>query len=116
MRLGAGSDVTANNIDVSTGIAEPWAALRENAEFRMLFADHAHRGLLNGGPLTPEAGRARFGALADQIEPAIISESARWGDMKSDAPHDLEDWYPWRDYVIDTYLPERTTIVLRPVS
>jgi len=52
-------------------------------EYRMRFADLAHKYLMNDGLLTSNVARARFQALADQISMAIIAESARWGDAHS---------------------------------
>jgi hypothetical protein len=108
--LGAGG--TGNNLGVSTNITAPWAALKQNAEFRMFFADAAHKGLFNGGAITPEVALERFGRLADEVELGMIAESARWGDMKSATPHDLDDWYGRRDYILNDYLVNRSGIYL----
>ncbi|MCW5557083.1 MAG: lamin tail domain-containing protein [Verrucomicrobiae bacterium] len=48
-------------------IARLFNALKRNPEFRMLFADRAHRALFNGGALTDEHLRARF----EQIKAAL---------------------------------------------
>ena len=65
------------------GPARLYSRLRQNAEFRMLFADHIHRHLFNDGATTSWPSHARYKELADEIELAMISESARWGDQKS---------------------------------
>ena len=52
-------------------------------EFRVRFADRAYKHLFHGGALTNLANRNRFQKYADQIDTAIICESARWGDDRS---------------------------------
>ncbi|MHC4749321.1 MAG: chitobiase/beta-hexosaminidase C-terminal domain-containing protein [Planctomycetota bacterium] len=107
------SSLNANVTGVSNGGAEPYRRLKENSEFRLLFADHAHRHLFNNGPATSEASYARYKKLADQIELAIIAESARWGDQARSTPYTLADWQSARDYILNTYMPQRPNIVLQ---
>jgi hypothetical protein len=70
--------------------------LRENAEFRLRFADRLHRHFYNDGPLSVDVGNpdwdsahpernrpaARYHEWAKRIDEAIIAESARWGDTR----------------------------------
>ena len=58
--------------------------LRENAEFRLQFAERAQRHFSGNGALTQAAAAARFKKLADQLDTAIVAESARWGDYRRD--------------------------------
>ena len=106
------SDLNANVTGVSDNGARPYVTLRGNEEFRMLFADHTYRHLFNGGPATTEASYARYKQLADQIELAIIAESARWGDQARSNPYSLADWQNSRDYILNTYITRRPAIVL----
>ncbi len=53
--------------------------LLEHPDYRMRFADLVHRHLFNDGALTPENARARVLERKQQIDLAIIGESARWG-------------------------------------
>jgi len=106
------SDLNKNVTGVNNGGARPYRTLRENEEFRMLFADHTYRHMFNGGPATTEASYARYKQLADQIEPAIIAESARWGDQARSRPYTLADWQNSRDYILGTYMQRRPAIVL----
>ena len=55
-------------------------------EYKMRFADRVYKYFFNGGLLTPESATNRFMARAEQIETAIIGESARWGDSKRTKP------------------------------
>ena len=60
------------------GPAEPHAWLKNNAEYRLRFADHAQRHLRNGGALSAERRQPVFTALADRVRAAMILEEARW--------------------------------------
>jgi hypothetical protein len=106
------SNLNANVTGVNANGARPYVALRDNDEFRMLFADHVYRHMFNNGPGTVEASYARYKELADQVEPAIIAESARWGDQARSTPYTLADWQNSRDYILGTYMPRRPAIVL----
>jgi hypothetical protein len=107
------SNLNANVTGASDGGARPYVTLRQNDEFRLLFADHVHRHLFNKGPATSQASYARYKDLADQIELAIIAESARWGDQARSTPYTLADWRKTRDYILGTYMPQRPAIVLQ---
>ncbi len=87
--------------------AEPYYWLRKNADFQMLFADRAHQHLFNGGALTTAAAVARYQALADTVTAAVTAESARWGDVVAGMPFKPTDWQNERDWVLNTYLPQR---------
>ena len=57
-----------------------WMAMRMNAEFRMKVADRVQRHFFNNGALTAEACIARWNARMQEMDRAIVAESARWGD------------------------------------
>jgi len=96
----------------SAWVAEPHFRLQRLEEYRMEFADRVQRHLFNGGVLTPGSLVARYQALADQVEPAIVPETARWGDDHHSPPQDLADWRRERDWILGTYLVQRSGIVL----
>ena len=99
-----------NNNFSSAG--QPHQHLKRNAEYQMLFADRVHRFFFNGGPLAPESLIPRYEAMAATIEQAMIAESARWGDQHHHPPLTQQEWYAERDWVLHTYLPQRTGIAL----
>ncbi|MHC4500046.1 MAG: CotH kinase family protein, partial [Planctomycetota bacterium] len=83
-----------------------------NAEYRMHFADHVYRHFFNDGLLTSSVSQALIQARAEQIELAIIAESARWGDAKRSAPFTRDrHWQPEVDSVLN-YIQSRTNVVL----
>lgn len=82
--------------------------LSENAEYRMRFADRAYKHFTNGGVFTEDKALERFNKRAEQIDMAIIGESARWGNewlTKDNA------WIPELNKVRYDFFPVRTDIV-----
>ena len=120
--LGLRSDLDTDRTGVSIGVAEAWAALRGNAEFRVLVGDRAQRHLFAGGalyvdpehpewdPAHPErnAPAARFVALTERVEQALLAESARWGDQHAAEPYGLVHWRAERDALLADYFPHRS--------
>ncbi len=94
-------------------VAEPHDRLRRLEEYRIEFADRVHRHCFGSGVLTPPSLIARYRQLANLLEPAVIAESARWGDDHHATPQDLTDWQRERDWLLNTYLAQRTDVVLR---
>ncbi len=92
--------------------------LTDHPDYRARFAARAAEVLQGDGPLTPENAAASFHARAEEIELAIIAESARWGDAK-DFEQDGrswrtrdDDWVPAVQRVLDLWCPARTGIVI----
>jgi len=82
-------------------------------EYRMRFADRVYKFFFNDGLLAPQPCIDRFMARADEIETAIIAESARWGDAKRSRPRTRDDdWLPDINGMVANYFPRRTGIVL----
>lgn len=87
--------------------------LRANPEFRLRFADHAHRHLSNHGALTPGPAAARWRARADEILGAVVGESARWGDVRRATPYTRNvEWTNELKRLLNEYFPARTDILL----
>lgn len=90
-----------------------YSQLRNNPEFRLQFADRAHKHLFNGGALTTQRTIPRYQVLADYIDRAIVGESARWGDSKRAAPYTRNtEWATERDRLLNSYLPQRTDVTI----
>ena len=87
--------------------------LTANAGYRQRFAARAQTRLEGNGPMTPAHLSALFQSRADEIDTAIIAESARWGDVYRDTPRTRnDDWQPAIDRVIDGFIAERTDILI----
>jgi CotH kinase protein/Lamin Tail Domain/Chitobiase/beta-hexosaminidase C-terminal domain len=96
----------------SADVGQFHAALRQNPEYRQSFGDHLHRLFFNRGMLAPESLIARYQTMADSIEMAIIPELARWGDQNG-RNVDQDDWFTMRDRILETYLPQRSDVVMQ---
>ena len=66
--------------------------LTAHPEYVMAFADRFYKHCFNDGPLTAENALARLDFRAQQIDKAIIAESARWGDQHIHPPKNRDDW------------------------
>ncbi len=86
--------------------------LTENTEYLMQFADRVNMYFSNGGLLTSGPNSRRWSDRANQIDLAIIAESARWGDSKRHPPRTKDDWEAQNNYMLNTYFPARTQIVI----
>ena len=87
--------------------------LRENAEFRLAFADRVQKHCFGEGALTPGAVAARWMARAKEIDLAIIAESARWGGFRKSPPYNRDrDWMAEQSRLLKNYFPVRTDILV----
>ena len=75
-------------------------ALLKNPDFRIELADRLYEHLFNNGPLTDASSQARWLSINQEIEQAIIGESARWGDTRFETPLTQADWFKARDGVL----------------
>ncbi|MHC4643040.1 MAG: FN3 associated domain-containing protein, partial [Planctomycetota bacterium] len=91
-----------------------WLHLRmtTNPEYLMQFADRVHKYFYNGGLLVAAPNIQRWMTRADQIDMPIIAESARWGDSKREPPRTKDDWEGQNNYMVNTFFPGRTQIVI----
>ena len=106
-------DMVSPRSDIADSwVGEPHTRLKLINEYKIEFADRVQRHFFNGGTLAPESLIERYRELADHVEPAIIAETARWGDDNWPTPQDLADWQRERDWILGVYLPQRTGVVL----
>ena len=88
--------------------------LTSNPEYVMRFADRFYLRHYNDGLLTEENAKARITFRANQIDKAIIAESARWGDTKSATPKNRNDWVNNVNAVYN-WMKGRNAVVLNQV-
>ena len=92
--------------------------LKDNEEFRLLFADHLHRHYFNGGVMTAAAVAERYMKLAGEIHAALACESARWGDWRRPGnayTRDVE-WLEEQRSLLEDYFPRRPALVMSQFS
>jgi hypothetical protein len=83
--------------------------LRANAEYRTLFADEVQRLLLNpGGLFTPTGIAAMWQGRVNEVDAAMLSESARWGDnINASTPYTRDGWRADMTTLLTNYFPNR---------
>ncbi|MBN2181917.1 MAG: lamin tail domain-containing protein [Sedimentisphaerales bacterium] len=117
------------NVEQTTiGVDDPTSLfnyLDDIEEFNILLGDRVHKHLFNNGALTTQKNIDRWTKLSDQVQLAVIAESARWGDYRRDVhsyssgPYYLytknDFWIPENNYITNSYLPIRTIKALTKV-
>jgi hypothetical protein len=89
--------------------------LTDNSDYRVRFMDRAHQRINVDGVLSPEKNLERLNSRIDEMESAIIAESARWGDAKraSGSPYTKDDhWIPEVNKIVNDFIPFRTSILI----
>jgi len=119
------------NVTTKNGNRRPTGLQRRlalNEEYRLRYADRVRSYMFNEGPLTPMSSSTTWTDRSVDMTAAIVAESARWGDFRRDvnssrwtpAQFDLytrDDHYlPMNDWLINTYIPQRTDIVLNQLK
>lgn len=110
-----------NNVNKPSRLHQKMAV---NNEYKLLFADRVQKHFFNEGALSPSRIIDRWMARRDQVYPAVVAESARWGDHRRDVnpgaytPADFDLFHrdkhydPYQDWVIGIYFPQRRDIYL----
>ena len=89
-------------------------------EFVLRFGDRVQQHLQNGGALTPESVQERWDTRVNELQNAIVAESARWGDYRRDVHrrgNDIElyerdvHWLPEHERLRTEYFPRRSEFV-----
>jgi hypothetical protein len=87
--------------------------LETNPEYRLAFADRVHRHCFGQGALTAKACTARWMKRAGEVDPAVIAESARWGDYRRRPAFTRnKEWMSEQKRLLESYFPRRTELFL----
>lgn len=112
-------DVEYNKVEAVKGDpTQMMKVLKKNPDFRRLMQQRIEMHLTADGILTPERAAALYETLADEIDLAIIGESARWGDYRKSTGETRETytrndhWLVRKQELLDDYFPRRTDILL----
>lgn len=91
--------------------------LMENEEYRIRFADRAFMHIERNGPLSVDKCLERMQNRMDEIDMAIICESARWGDAKTNPSlNKNDDWLPEVESILQDFIPYRTDILVNQLK
>ena len=80
-------------------------------EYQLRFADRIQKHFFNDGVLTRPNAQALMQTRIDQIDSAIVAESARWGDQHNNPPLTKATWLAEVDWLMNTFLGNRTAVV-----
>ena len=83
--------------------------LMENIDYKQKFSDLCYQFLFNDGPLTPAKNYERYDKWVDNIDLAIIGESAKWGNGKTKD----KNWIPVTNNFKNGFIQERTDIFIQ---
>ena len=116
-------DVEYNKVSAVKGDpTQMMKVLKKNPDFRRLMQQRIEMHMTDDGILTPGRAAALYEALAEEIDLAIIGESARWGDYRrstgeSDVTYTRNDhWLVRKQELLDDYFPRRTDILLSQLA
>jgi hypothetical protein len=94
-----------------------WQELLDNEEFRLKVADHIHKHMFNAGVLTREKATELFLKRKEEIDRAVVAESARWGDSKRSTPFTRDNaWIGTINSVVDNFLRRRADILFNQLK
>ncbi len=89
-----------------------WFRMHQNPEFRMLAADRIQKHCFNNGPLSIEGMMAAFLTRSNELNRAIVAESARWGDAKNATPYTRESWLSAMRTTVSGFIQGRTGVLI----
>ncbi|RYD36397.1 MAG: hypothetical protein EOP86_06075 [Verrucomicrobiaceae bacterium] len=107
-------DVTADCTD-QTVPDNIFNQLMGRADFKVLFRDRIYRHLFHDGVLTPDKAGAFYQLRANEIQTAVVGETARWQPTSSVGPLPWDrdgEWTVERNYLVNTFFPQRTAKLL----
>jgi hypothetical protein len=96
--------------------------LQANPEYRLRYADRINKHVMQG-VFAPIASEDSFMGLVAELDPAIIAESARWGDYRRDTltfPTDTstqelftrQHWYDEQTRLTEDWFPDRRDVLM----
>lgn len=81
-------------------------------DYKALFADRLQMHFSEDGAMSPTATAARWMKSANQLDRAIIAESARWGDHRGTLYTRDNQWLTEQNRLLTSYFPQRSQTVL----
>ena len=83
-------------------------ALSRNESFRKLIEARLEKWSAEGGPLNDVVCQTRYRKLLESIEPALLAESARWGDVQSETPYSpMGTWQTQKNRILEQWFSNR---------
>jgi len=105
--------VVSNNAVNNGGPGNMLNSLARHEEFKIRFADRAHKYFFNDGMLTPARVEADFTELTHRIARTIIPECARWSQAGSGGTYTPDSLQPYVDWIKFDYANSKIDIVIQ---
>ena len=87
--------------------------LMTSEKFRTMFAQRVHLWCGDDGVLGAAACQKRYADLLKTVEPSLIAESARWGDIHSEKPYTPDgSWLEQKQRMLQEWFPRRSALML----
>ena len=114
-RVNRRTNVNLTDVDIANSPGRLLQRLRQNAEFRLRFADRAQKHFFNDGALTPFVSLQRWQELMQWVERPLWAESARWGDVVNAAIlfTPTNQWRSEVNWIQNVFLVHRGPIFLQ---
>jgi hypothetical protein len=91
--------------------------LMKSEQFRQMFADRVDQWCNTDGVLGAAACQRRYEELLNELEPALIAESARWGDIHSEEPYTpMEHWQTQKQRMLQDWFPNRSAVLQKELK
>lgn len=91
--------------------------MMSNPEFKMLFIDRVYQLFHQEKLFDPDSCTKLFMSRANEIDLAIIAETARWGDAKRSVPNTKQsEWTPAVNMVVNDFFSVRKNIALDQIK
>lgn len=87
--------------------------LMKSEEFQNRFTARVKKLCGRDGVLGPAACEQRYRDLINEVEPVLVAELARWGDVHADSSEALMlGWQEQKKWTLENWFPNRTQILL----
>lgn len=115
------AESTLGDADLNTFAGPKRSTLFEKlitqVDFRARVTARVQRHFYEDGALAGNAPRELYAALAEEIEPAIPAEAARWGSKNPEGgSYGLSDWKKERDRLLGVWFPARREALLAQLT
>lgn len=112
VNIGVLTDEMKMEIKDFSGFNPQWLhfKLSANSEYRIRFADRAYRHFQPGGVFTRDSALVRLNKRIEEVDLAVIAESARWGDAKRGSAKSYtrnDQWLPEITKIRSNFIPIR---------
>jgi len=117
VNIGSLTDELRMEIKDFSGFNPQWLhfKLTDNSEYRLRFADRAYKHFQKEGVFSPDSALVRLNKRVEEVDLAVIAESARWGNAKRGTASSYtrnDQWVPEISRLRTKFIPARPAMVI----